>query len=86
MKKFGRHLGRWALLIPLATQPTGKVRGEPSEKGMPLLVRLVHPDRQAAEFLRLFEGSRTTSPAAALATWKQSQLRVPASSVNRSRR
>src|SRR5580693_2171249 len=37
-----------------------------------LVVRLVHPDRQAAEVLRLFEGARWRDPAAALAAWKQS--------------
>ncbi len=38
----------------------------------PLVVRLVHPDRQAAEVLRLFEGSGMPHPAAALAAWKLS--------------
>jgi hypothetical protein len=35
------------------------------------IVRLVRPDRQAAEVLRLFEGARWSDPAAALAAWKQ---------------
>ncbi len=36
-----------------------------------LVMRVVHPDRQAAAFLKLFEGSRAAHPAAALAAWKR---------------
>jgi hypothetical protein len=39
------------------------------------MVRLVHPERQAAEVLRLFEGTCATSPAAALTAWKRSNPR-----------
>ncbi len=35
------------------------------------MMRLVHPERQAAEVLRLFEGTRAPHPAAALAAWKR---------------
>src|SRR5690348_1695363 len=45
--------------------------GEPATEGEVLVARLVHPDRQAAEVLRLFEGARWSDPAAALAAWKQ---------------
>jgi hypothetical protein len=36
-----------------------------------LIVQLVHPERQAARVLSLFEGSRAPHPAAALAAWKR---------------
>jgi hypothetical protein len=36
-----------------------------------LLVRVIHPDRQADRLLKLFEGSRAPHPAAALAAWKR---------------
>ncbi|HKI41819.1 MAG TPA: hypothetical protein VKA66_15910, partial [Mycobacterium sp.] len=36
-----------------------------------LVIRLVHPERQATEVLSLFEGSRAPHPAAALAAWKR---------------
>jgi hypothetical protein len=45
--------------------------GEPASEGDALVARLVHPDRQAAEVLRLFEGARWSDPASALAAWKQ---------------
>ncbi len=38
----------------------------------PITIRLVHPDRQAAAMLRLFEGCAAPHPAAALAAWKRS--------------
>jgi hypothetical protein len=44
--------------------------GEPSSPGDAFFARLVHPERQAAEVLRLFEGARWKDPAAALAAWK----------------
>lgn len=37
----------------------------------PIVARFVHPERQAAEVLRLFEGTSAPHPAAALAAWKQ---------------
>ncbi len=36
-----------------------------------LVIRLVQPDRQAAELLKLFDGARVAHPAAALAAWKR---------------
>jgi hypothetical protein len=36
-----------------------------------LVIRLVHPDRQAARVSLLFEGARSPHPAAALAAWKR---------------
>ncbi len=48
-----------------------EARAEPPKPAEALVVRLIHPDRQAAEVLRLFEGARWSDPAAALAAWKQ---------------
>lgn len=36
-----------------------------------LVIRVVHADRQAAQLIKLFEGSRAPHPAAALAAWKR---------------
>ncbi|MGO9467113.1 MAG: hypothetical protein ACLQVF_23470 [Isosphaeraceae bacterium] len=36
-----------------------------------LTVRVIQPDRQAAQLIKLFEGSRAAHPAAALAAWKR---------------
>jgi hypothetical protein len=49
----------------------GAAGGEPASESEAFVARLVHPDRQAAEVLRLFEGARWRDPAAALAGWKQ---------------
>jgi hypothetical protein len=40
------------------------------ERPSALTVRLIHPERQAAEVLRLFEGSGAKSPAEVLSRWK----------------
>jgi hypothetical protein len=44
---------------------------EPAGPGEALVVRLVHPERQAVRVLSLFEGSRAAHPAAALTAWKR---------------
>ncbi len=72
MNKFWGVAGCGILFLLWASQESGAARGAPLDENGPLIVRLVHPDRQATELLRLFEGSRAASPAAALATWKQS--------------
>ena len=36
-----------------------------------VVVRLIHPERQANELIRLFEGGPASHPAAALAAWKR---------------
>ena len=59
-----------AAAIVLATAVCGVANGGQPDVGETLVVRLVHPDRQAAQVLRLFEGSRAPHPAAALAAWK----------------
>jgi hypothetical protein len=71
MNKLWSASGRGILLLALAGQAGGEAWGGSSDENEPLIVRVVHPDRQAAEFLRLFEGSRAASPAAALARWKR---------------
>lgn len=61
----------FALGILIATGPIPAV-GDEGRPGAPsLIVRLVHPDRQAEEVLKLFRGSRAPHPAAALAAWKR---------------
>ena len=45
---------------------------EQATSGEPIVVRLIHPDRQAAAVLRLFEGCAAPHPAAGLAAWKRS--------------
>jgi hypothetical protein len=71
MNKPWSTTGRWIVLLVFAGQVGREAWGGSADENEPLIVRLVHPDRQAAEFLRLFAGSRASSPAAALATWKQ---------------
>src|SRR5271157_5311927 len=54
-------------------QPRANAIGpEQATSGEPIVVRLVHPDRQAAAVLHLFEGCAAPHPAAALAAWKRS--------------
>ncbi len=58
----------------LAAVGTTGVRAsdDPAEHDEPLVIGVHHPERQGAEILRLFEGSRAASPAAALSAWKRS--------------
>ena len=58
------------LILVLGASPWRAAGGEPTSPGEAFVARLVHPDRQAAEVLRLFEGARWSDPAAALAAWK----------------
>jgi len=44
---------------------------ERTTSGKPIVIRFIHPDRQAAAVLRLFEGCPAPHPAAALAAWKR---------------
>lgn len=46
-------------------------RGENPAPGDTFVVRLVHPERQAANVITLFDGARVSHPAAALAAWKR---------------
>src|SRR5271165_3263131 len=57
----------------LLMQPRASaIEFEQATSGEPIVVRLIHPDRQAAAVLRLFEGCAAPHPAAALAAWKRS--------------
>jgi hypothetical protein len=51
---------------------TASAPAEPPDDPATLTVRLVHPDQQAAEVVRIFEGAAAPHPAAALAAWKRS--------------
>ncbi|MFI5458630.1 MAG: hypothetical protein ACHRXM_24620 [Isosphaerales bacterium] len=54
----------------MSVSPAGELCAEtPGDET--LVIRLVHPERQAAEVLSLFAGSRAPHPAAALAAWKR---------------
>ncbi len=54
-----------------------------AEKKAAFVARVVHPDRQAAEVLRLFDGARWPDPAAALAAWKQARAGGPDVPMNK---
>ena len=54
----------------MSVSPAGELCAE-SPGDETLVIRLVHPERQAAEVLSLFEGSPAPHPAAALAAWKR---------------
>ena len=55
----GRTLGRLTLLvIGVGSSLIGDVHGESPAAGEALVIRLVHPERQAAEVLKLFDGAR----------------------------
>jgi hypothetical protein len=71
IKSVWSGVGPWWVFLALAGQAAVDAWGAPPDEDAPLIVRLVHPDRQAAEVLRLFEGSRAPSPAAALTAWKR---------------
>jgi len=64
------RLGLIVMAAGLSVSPAGELCAEPTG-GETLVIRLVHPERQAAELLRLFEGSNAPHPAAALAAWKR---------------
>ncbi|HMF35722.1 MAG TPA: hypothetical protein VKF17_03755, partial [Isosphaeraceae bacterium] len=57
----------------LVREPRANAIGlEQATSGEAVVVCLIHPDRQAAAVLRLFEGCAAPHPAAALAAWKRS--------------
>jgi hypothetical protein len=66
-----KHLGwiAWSVVVPLLFANAG--RADAPDERSALIVRLVHPERQATELLGLFAGSRAAHPAAALAAWKR---------------
>jgi hypothetical protein len=57
------------IVAMIALAPSRGAEGQ--DAGPSASFRLVHPERQAAAMLRLFEGSRAAHPAAALAAWKR---------------
>jgi len=75
MQKFLGFIAVCLALIAglLVMQPRANAIGpEQATSGEPIVVRLIHPDRQAAAVLHLFEGCAAPHPAAALAAWKRS--------------
>src|SRR5262249_37397721 len=67
-----RGVVRVALALAVLGGSRGRAgEGESTAGGEVFVARLVRPDRQAAEMLRLFQGARWSDPAAALAAWKQ---------------
>ena len=61
MKQSTSRIALGVILIIWSGRLSGEAWGAPTEGGEPFTVRLVHPDRQVAEILRLFEGSRGQS-------------------------
>jgi hypothetical protein len=59
------------ILLALTVPGAAFEPADPVAKSDFLFARLVHPERQAAEFLRFFAGARAASPAAALTAWKR---------------
>ena len=60
-----------AMAVGIGASSQFGVLGASTEQGDALTITLVHPDRQAARVLTLFEGARSPHPAAALAGWKR---------------
>jgi hypothetical protein len=65
----GVRLG--AIVLALTGAFAEQLRSQPGDDSPTLRIRLLHPDQQAAEILRMFEGARVPHPAAALAGWKR---------------
>ena len=75
MQKFFGFIAVCLALIAglVVREPRANAIGpEQATSGEPIVVRLIHPDRQAAAVLHLFEGCAAPYPAAALAAWKRS--------------
>jgi hypothetical protein len=67
-----RILAGLTLLIAAIGSSANGIEGrEPLSDGETVVIRLVHPERQAADVLKLFDGARAPHPAAALAGWKR---------------
>lgn len=67
------EMSRWGVFgLAAATAWLSAAGEEPTSGAAPaLVIRAVHPDRQAAAVIRLFEGSRAAHPAAAMAAWRR---------------
>ena len=75
MHRFFAFIAAYVALLAglLLMEPRASaIEFEQATSGEPIVVRLIHPDRQAAAVLRLFEGCAAPHPAAALAAWKRS--------------
>ncbi len=75
MRKFSWIMAVYVALASglVVVQPRARaIDPGPATYDEPVVVRLVHLDRQAAAVLRLFEGTAAPHPAAALAAWKRS--------------
>jgi hypothetical protein len=59
------------LIAVIGSSACGNERDGFPEAGDTLIVRLVHPERQASAVLELFDGARVAHPAAALSGWKR---------------
>jgi hypothetical protein len=67
-----RVLAGLTLSIAVIGSSANGIEGrEPLSDGETIVIRLIHPERQAADVLKLFEGARAPHPAAALAGWKR---------------
>jgi hypothetical protein len=63
--------GLTLLIAVIGSSANGTEGREPPSDGETVVIRLVHPERQAADVLKLFDGARAPHPAAALAGWKR---------------
>jgi len=70
-KRIESSLSPIVVLLGIAWPAISATGAEPAGAADALVIRLVHPERQAAAVLNLFEGSRAAHPAAALAAWKR---------------
>src|SRR6516165_5383798 len=61
----------WGGLPIRPPDASGPAREDSGPEVEALVVRLVHPERQAAAWIRLCEGARAHHPAWALAAWKR---------------
>ncbi len=66
--RLGGFLLAWAGTCVLAA---GSALADVPSECDPLALRVIRPDRQAAQLIKLFDGSRAAHPAAALAAWKR---------------
>ena len=71
MRRIRTMLYRPIVFVLLQAIVISRVQGGESPDGPEVVFRLIHPDRQAAAIIQLFEGCRAPHPAAALAAWKR---------------
>ena len=71
MRRIRTMIYRPIVFVLLQAIVLSRVQGGESPDGPEVVFRLIHPDRQAAAIIQLFEGCRAPHPAAALAAWKR---------------